>query len=131
MARYLGIDFGSKKTGLALSDEDGKMAFPLYVLETTKNLTQEVSDIIEEKKVSAVVLGDSQDFEGKDNPIMKLVNIFRKNLEKDAKVTVYLEPEVFSTKEAARIQGYTPSLDASAASIILQSFLDKQNNGHT
>lgn len=131
MARYLGIDFGSKKTGLALSDEDGKMAFPLCVLKTTKNLAQEVSNIIEEKNINAVVLGDSQDFKGKNNPIMKLAHIFRKKLEESVNIAVYLEPEIFSTKEAARIQGYTSSLDSSAASIILQSFLDKQHNGHT
>ncbi len=126
MTRYLGIDFGSKKIGLAFSDEDGSMAFPLCVLKTSKNLIQDVTDIIKEKKINAVVLGDSQDFKGKDNPVMEKAHLFREALEKEINVVVHLEPEIFSTKEAARIQGYKPSLDASAASIILQSFLDKQ-----
>jgi len=98
------------------------------VLKTTKSLVQEVADIVVDRGVDEVVLGDSQDFKGKDNPIMKQAHIFRKDLEKSANIAIHLESETLSTKMAERIQGRTPSIDASAASIILQSFLDNKNN---
>ena len=126
--RYLGVDYGTKRVGLALSDVEGKMAFPLRTVAVGSRLVPQVISIIKEEKVDAVVLGDSRDFEGKENPLMRRVHSFRKELEEGIDAPIYFEPELFTSQEAQRIQGKVPKLDASAAALILQSFLDKQIN---
>ncbi|MFZ1988109.1 MAG: Holliday junction resolvase RuvX, partial [Minisyncoccia bacterium] len=67
--RYIGIDYGTKKVGLALSDEAGTMGFPHGIIPNTPRLLETIVTLIKEKKVEAVVMGESKDFSGKDNPI--------------------------------------------------------------
>src|SRR3989338_9086055 len=69
--RYLGIDFGSKRVGLALSDESGTLAFPYSVVKNDKALLSEIERIVREQKVKLIVMGESRDFKGRDNPIAK------------------------------------------------------------
>jgi len=125
--RFLGIDFGTKKVGLALSDEEGRVAFPLVTLGAGSNLVPTVANLVKEKHVHAVVLGESKDFKGRDNPVMQKAHIFKGELEAATDVPVYFETETFTSQEAKRIQGDVAELDASAAAIILQSYLDKQH----
>lgn len=125
--RYLGIDYGKKRVGLALSDESGRLAFPHSVLPNDKELISTVAEIAREQKVKAVVVGESKDLSGKANPLMKDIDAFIVSLKKAAKKPVILEPEFWTSFQAARWQGKTAKLDASAAAIILQSYLDKRN----
>ena len=143
--RYLGIDFGSKRVGLALSDESGMLAFPHSVLKNDTMLLSEVERIVKEQKVKLIVLGESKDFKGKDNPVAKQAEEFRKALEKLTRKKVEYEPEFLTSVQAARRpsrrQGVSRGtgeragrkrendmLDASAAAIILQSYLDRTRN---
>jgi len=126
--RFLGIDYGKKRVGVALSDESGRLAFPHTVLPNDKSLISEIVTIAKEQKVKAVIVGESKNLDGKDNPLMKDIEAFIKTLHKEAKKPVYLEPEFWSSFQAARWQGKTAKLDASAAAIILQSYLDKKNS---
>ena len=80
--RYLGIDFGSKRVGLALSDESGTLAFPYSVLLNDKTLLAEMERIVKEQKVKLMIMGESKDFNGKDNPIAGKAEEFKKALEK-------------------------------------------------
>lgn len=122
--RFLGIDFGSKRVGIALSDETNTIAMPKAVLPNDRYLFTEVKNLCEGHKVSAIVMGDSVDFKGNPNPIMKDALFFKGELERDLGMTVHLEPEFMSSQQAAREQGENKLLDASAAAIILQSFLN-------
>jgi putative Holliday junction resolvase len=124
--RYLGIDYGKKRVGLALSDESGRLAFPHSVLPNDKHLVAEIARIAKEQKVKAIVVGESKDLSGKANPLMKDIEVFVQAVHKEAKKPVHLEPEFWSSFQAARWQGKTDKLDASAAAIILQSYLDRQ-----
>lgn len=126
--KYLGIDFGTKRVGIAISDEEGKIAFPNEVLPNDSGLLQNVIKICDGNLIGAVVIGESNDFAGNPNPIMKDVKKFIKGLEKKIKAPIIFEPEFLSSVQASRIQGETKKLDASAAAIILQSFLDKNNS---
>ena len=140
--RYLGIDFGSKRVGLALSDESCKLAFPYSVLPNDKMLLAEVERIVKEQKVRLIVMGESKDFAGKDNPISKDAEEFRRALMKATRKRIEYEPEFLTSVQAARRpsrrQGTSRGtgeraerrrendmLDASAAAIILQSYLDR------
>ncbi|TSC58465.1 MAG: putative holliday junction resolvase [Parcubacteria group bacterium Greene0416_79] len=125
--RYLGIDFGSKRVGLALSDEDGRLAFPYTVLKNDKTLLSEVERICKEQKVKGLILGESKDFNGKPNPIAQEIAEFKKRIEQATRTQVEYEPEFLTSVQAARWQGKVEKLDASAAAIILQSYLDRKN----
>jgi len=52
---------------------------------------------------------------------------FKKDLEKHFNITVHMEPEFLTSAQAEVIQGKNYKIDASAAAIILQSYLDKQS----
>ena len=123
--RILGIDYGSKRIGLALSDEGRQFAMPLIVLNSTKNLLDEVLKIAKEKETTEIVMGESKNYKGEANVIMSESLEFKKQLETNG-LTVYLEPEFMTSANAERFQGKHDMLDASAAALILQSFLDKE-----
>jgi putative Holliday junction resolvase len=123
--KYLGIDYGEKNVGIAVSDDSGKLAFAKTVLKNDKHLLKNILKICDEEKVGAIVMGDSFDFSGQPNNIMKGVLKFKKDLEKNDLI-VYLEPEFLTSAEAERIQGKNDKIDASAAALILKSYLDKK-----
>lgn len=125
--KYLGIDYGSKRVGIAISDENGILAFPRVVIENSSLLIEKLSRIIKEEGVSVVVLGESKDFQGEHNPIMKDIFIFREQVETEIGPRVVFEPEVLTSKQAMQIQGDNEMNDASAATIILQGYLDRMN----
>jgi len=143
--RYLGIDYGTKRVGVAMSDEAGEFALPFSVLPNDKNLLAAMAAICREKNVGMIVLGESKNFAGEDNPLQEKINQFKKELEQATSLPIELEPEFFTSAEAARVQPRRPDshresglrprrrrdknakLDASAAALILKSFLDKSS----
>lgn len=127
--RYLGIDYGGKRIGLALSDENGGLAFPLQMVENGKRTIGEIKHLCNEKNVSTIVVGESMDFKGQGNPIMEEIKIFVSALEKETLLPVHLEPEFLTSAQASRIQGEHKKIDTSAATLILQAYLDKKRNG--
>ena len=126
--RYLGIDYGKKRVGLALSDEAGEFALPHSVLPADAKLVSRVAALCNEQKVGAIVMGESKDFKQVANRIMTEALEFKTNLEKATGLPVHLEPEFMTSAEAEHIQGKNAMLDASAAALILKSFLEKQAN---
>ena len=127
MSRYMGIDYGSKRVGIALSDESSTIAVPKAVLPNDRYLFSEVKNLCKGHDVSAIVIGESKDFKGNANPILKDTLFFKGELERDLGLPVHLEPEFLTSHQAANERGpdaNTRLLDASAAAIILQSFLN-------
>ena len=125
---YLGIDYGSKRVGLAISDPSGSLAFPLTVLENSDNLINEISKICQEKEIDAIVVGESKDYSLNENEIMKEVKPFVKKLEETTKLPVHMHPEFMTSVEAERLQGRNEMHDASAAALILKSYLETSKN---
>lgn len=131
MGRLLGIDFGRKRVGIAVSDEDRKIAFPKTVYPNDKNLIERIADLCKENSVVGIVLGESKNFKGEDNPVMKDILKFKEKIETATSPPVFLEPEFMSSSEAEKMRAEGDDeemLDASAAAIILQSYLDKKFN---
>ena len=126
--RYLGIDYGEKRVGLAISDETVSFAMPYSVIPNDKNLISTVSKICKEKEVGAVVVGESKNFEGGDNPIMVQIKKFVHELEKKTGLQIFMEQEFLTSAESERIQGKNEMNDASAAAIILRSFIERKQN---
>lgn len=128
--KLMGIDYGSKNVGIALSDDDGKMAFPKDTLLNTSSLVEDILKIIHNERVATVVIGESKDLNGEENPIMKRIHAFKENLEAHGIVVAY-EDERFSSREALRLPQRThegsevlSKNDAAAATIILQAYID-------
>ena len=69
--RYLGVDYGSKRIGLALSDEAGMMGFPYSIVPNTPKLLDEVCALIAKENIGVVVIGESRSLSGGENPIAK------------------------------------------------------------
>jgi len=116
---------GSKNIGIAISDNEGEMAFPKTILQNNERVILELRNLIESENVQEVVLGDSTNYHGEENPIMEDVHRFKKNLELQTSVPIYFEPEILSTQEARRGQEDVKKVDSGAATIILQSYIDK------
>jgi len=127
----MGIDYGAKRVGIALSDEKGEFALPYKVLANNKDLLDAVKALCEEKKVERIVIGKSENFEGKDNAIMAKINSFIETLKNKVTIPISLEQEFMTSQEARRIQGKNDMNDASAAALILKSYLEKLKHQDT
>lgn len=127
--RYLGIDYGTKRVGLALSDEGGSIALPHAVLPNDGTLLREVVRLARDREAE-VVVGDSKDYQMRDNRVMAEARQFAGELVKSG-LTIYWHPEFMTSVEATRTTGKNASVDASAAAVMLQSFLElKKHQGN-
>ncbi len=126
--RYLGIDYGAKRIGVAVSDEALSMAFPLQVLENTDSILSELKEICEKNEIAKIIVGDSKDFNQKENEIMKAIAPFVQVLTSKLGIPVEMHPEFLTSMEAERIQGHNDMHDASAAALILASYLETNKN---
>lgn len=124
--KILGIDYGAKNIGIAISDEEQRIAFPKVVLKNDATFFSLLKEIIEKEDVLRIVLGESKDFKMKDNPIMKDVEKFKKDLNEKIGLEIVMFPEILTSHQAAKMMGEkNKMIDASAAAIILQSYLDR------
>jgi putative holliday junction resolvase len=128
MTRIIGLDYGSKRVGVALTNEQGDFALPHSVIQNSKSIVDDVLKICKENNVSKIVIGDSKDSNGIDNNIMNSVRDFIAKFKEKSDIEIVLHPEFFTSVQAEHIQGKNNMIDASAATIILQSFLDTQKN---
>jgi putative Holliday junction resolvase len=126
--RILGVDYGTKRIGVAMTDEGAQMAFPKLVLQNDAKIIENFKKIITDNEIKTVVLGESKNFKMIDNEIMKEILDFRDVLEKELNVDVIMYSEIYSSAQAEFFQGKTDMLDASAAAIILQSYLESKKN---
>lgn len=126
--RLLGIDYGTKRVGIALSDDQGLMAFPHTVLVNDSTLLSEIEKIVARESVGKIVIGHSLGRAGEPNPVHAKVEELIQDLTFNVGLPVELEPEQYTTREAVRFQGKTDMTDASAASIILNSYITRQTN---
>jgi len=125
--KILGIDYGSKRVGVASTDESGAFAIPRMVLPNTGDLLSRVINFVNEQGIERIIIGESRNLDGSPNPILADINTFADALRKEGK-DVVLHPEVFTSMEAKQLQGKNEMLDASAASLILKSYIDTQNS---
>ena len=125
-SRFLGLDYGAKRIGIAISDENGSMAFPKEILANDQSFWLKLRVILKNYKVSEIVIGESVDFSGKLNPLSGPMEIFILELRAKFKMPVHKQKEFLTSVEARR---YIKSeyADASAAALILQRYLDKKH----
>lgn len=119
--RYLGIDYGQKKIGLALSDPEGRVAFP----HSTVRTLEEAVALAKRAGVSAVVVGLPIPFRGRPSAQARPVRAFAGRLARALQLPIAFENEALTTKIAERHTAREKA-DASAAALILQSYLDRK-----
>src|SRR3989344_3838080 len=110
--KLLGIDYGTKRIGIALSDDEGVLAFPCSVITSQckplstsawiKYVADKIKELCEKEKVGAIVIGESRDFKQKENPIMPAVRALKAALERETGLPVYFEPEMLTSAQARR-----------------------------
>ena len=137
--RYLGLDLGSRTLGVAKSDALGMIASSYTVIrhnEEYDRLLTEVVKCVEELGIDAIVLGYPKNMNNTIGPKGELSKEFKEKLEKMINIPVYLQDERLTTKSATdmlitgnvRRNDRKKVVDAVAATIILQSYLDKKGN---
>jgi putative Holliday junction resolvase len=123
--RYIGIDYGGKRTGIAISDEMGKFAFPHSVAPTGK-FFDILKELVEKENVKTIVVGDSKNFDMEDNDIMVEINKFVQRWKEDGGVHIEMYPEFMTSQMARRVAADDDMHDARAAALILQGYLDSR-----
>lgn len=134
--RALGIDFGERRIGLALSDPEGRFALPLRVLERTSDAAAiaAIADIARAEKVELLVVGEPRRLGGGESPMLERARGFGEKLGAATGLPLEWIDEAFTSAAAAerlreagldarRARG---KLDAVAAQILLQEALDRR-----
>jgi len=131
--RTLGVDFGLKRVGLAMTDPDGSMAFPLETIqrEGRDELFARIVAVVEREFVENIVVGWPAPAEGRDSLTARQTVNFARSLARRVAVPVLLMDETLSSESAMddlRAAGVKPSkrkavLDQRAAVLILESYL--------
>ena len=135
--RYLGLDLGRARIGLALADDVLRTARPLRVVERRAGDADlaAIAEAAREYEVDRVVLGLPLNMDGSEGPSARLARAFAPRLEAALGVPVELFDERLSTFEAEirlRDQGFSAKdrrarVDAEAAAVILQGWLDRDH----
>ncbi|OHB55071.1 MAG: hypothetical protein A2173_07895 [Planctomycetes bacterium RBG_13_44_8b] len=132
--RYLAIDYGEKRTGLAICDAGETIVTPLAVIRNQKDLPQKIADIARKEGAEAVVLGLPLNMDGSEGPQSKLTQKFAKQLKEHLDIPIHLQDERLSSFDAEQrlrpaeltISKKRKRLDAVAAASILEAFLEQK-----
>lgn len=133
--RVLGVDTGSKRIGLSLSDEERMLASPLRTIERRGGLDRAIADVAAEVRshsVERVVVGLPLSLDGHEGPAAKRARIFGEELAKATGVPVDFWDERFTTQAASHALKELGArrarrvVDQAAATILLQSYLDRK-----
>lgn len=128
--KYLAIDFGEKRTGIAVTDSGGAMAFPrTTIVKTTRDaFWAAMVRVIAEEGAEAVVVGLPLTRDGGETMLLRQVRNFIASLKRRCSLPVYVMEETLSSFEAERkLREAGPcraGLDGAAAAGILESFLN-------
>jgi putative Holliday junction resolvase len=122
--KLLGIDYGTKRIGLAISDETLTLARELKIIAPEKIFT-ELEKLIAVEEITGIVLGHPLNMSGEVTKKTEEVLEFKLQLESRLGLPVYLTDERLSSVMAENLPGGSHDVDSLAAQIILQNYLDK------
>lgn len=137
MARVLALDVGEKIIGVAVSDESGTFAFPRKAIRRQDGYRRDMAALralVAEQNISEIVVGLPLRMNGSRGVQVQKVEEFVEKLRRFVPVPVYLQDERLSTREAEKVlmaaerrrEQRKQALDSMAASVILQSYLDRK-----
>ena len=133
--KILSIDHGDKKTGLAISDENEKLASRFLTVEnkSADNLIKEIKKIVLENNIQKIILGIPIGFKGESAQTLNIKE-FSAKLNENIEISLIEVNEIFTSKMAeenlrkAGVKGeeIKKTIDQEAARIILQDYLNKK-----
>ena len=136
-SRLLGIDPGKTNVGIAICDENKKVATPIKVIKKKKlvNLVDEINKIINDNHIKGIVIGNPINMDGSVGKSSKSALEFAKNLSKNIRIPIVLWDERLSSVGAFKITSFlgdnvtnrVKNLDKNAAAFILQGAIDYLN----
>ena len=135
--RFLGLDVGSKRIGVAVSDELGLTAQPVLTLIRRRNAREDVRSLARlarRFRVAAIVVGNPVHLSGEPSPQAEKTQALATELGELTRLPIHLWDERLTTREAHQIlyeaghprQDHRHVVDQVAATLILQSFLDNR-----
>ena len=152
--KFIGIDYGTKRIGVAISDENASLAFPKEIILNGRDTFKRIGELIESENISEIVVGESVDFSGRLNILSARIDDFISELSDKFGLPIHKQKEFLTSVEARRYEnlsgqahkeGNTKNrlslskahsrikqiksgrVDASAAALILQRYLDRLN----
>lgn len=130
--RYLGLDYGARSIGLAIGDDEMRVAMPLVtlVLPSRTRALEDLSTLIRKEGIDVVVIGTPM-LGGVFKKQKTLIKKFADDLLRHTGIPIHHCDESFSSKQAARLMRALSSRQSNdehalAASIILQSYFDSR-----
>ena len=139
--RYMGLDFGDKTVGVALSDESGLIAQPYETIERERanklrRTYARIEEIIVSEGVTEIVLGFPKNMNNTEGERVKLTEEFKENLERRTRLPIHLVDERLTTVAADRVlsdmdvakKDRKTYIDKVAAALILETFLGTLGN---
>jgi putative Holliday junction resolvase len=135
--RYLAIDYGDKRTGLAVCDAEEVVVSPLTVLEGRRDLAVRIARLVQAEGIGTVVLGWPLNMDGTEGPQARKVKAFAERLEGHVVVPVVFQDErlsSFGADEKLGEMGLSQAQrrrcrDALAAAEILRALLEARRRG--
>lgn len=142
--KYLGIDYGTKRIGLAISNPTGTLAFPYKVIDNSQDIIQDILDVLNYESIEKIVIGESLDPWGSENLLQRSIDSFIKKLRYDLDDIEIVQQDERGSSIAAAAHLYGKGNianekwtgkqnkkkrehnDANAATVILQRYLDKK-----
>lgn len=131
--QFLSLDVGTKRTGLALADSDVRLAYPVATLEMGDDIFQNICQIVAERKIDSVIVGYPRNQSGEPTAQTAEIENFVESLKTYIDCPIIFQDESLTSVEAearlsARQTKITRSdIDAEAASIILQDYLEQNH----
>jgi putative Holliday junction resolvase len=135
VSRFLGIDYGTVRIGLALSDPTGTLASPLPFLEnqSPQQVTTALSELIQTHHIVGLVIGLPRNMDGTYGPSAQKVRDFIGQIQKSISLPITPIDERLTTTQASKqLSGMglnqkqlRKKVDSSSASLILQQYLDR------
>ncbi len=133
MGKIVALDFGLKRTGIALSDASKTFAFGLTTIDS-KNLETFLTDLIQKEAIEMIVLGEPKRLNTEDSHITQNVHLLHKHLQnKFPQIQTILHDERFTSKMASQtiaMSGLSKKkkqdkglIDEVSATILLQSYI--------
>ena len=135
MNRFLGIDFGTRRIGLALSDPTGTLATPLPFLENSgpKEVVSKLQELVQGHGIKTIVIGLPRNMDGTYGPSAQKVRAFIAQIQPHLSAEIIPQDERLTTAQASRDlsqmglnqKDLRKKVDSSSAALILQQFLDR------
>lgn len=127
--KYLGIDFGANKIGLALADLETRIATPFKILINEKDPISKIKEICAQENIGKIIVGLPVGLKGVDSKQYKNVVDFIHRLRLEINLEIIEQDEKMTSIYAQKLLRETKAKkldDAVAAMLILQSYLDKK-----